>query len=120
MRWEKKLVSRLNAIPVTALEVVSTPPLLQITGPTNLQVGQVGTWTMTFLPKESPVGEASNINIWNDKNKVIRYAWAIVNEAHRTVTAQHSFSQPGAYTIRPYASWNLGFGPYRITVSPGG
>ncbi len=117
-RWEKTLVSRLNAIPVTALEVVLTPPLLQIAGPTNLQVGQVGTWTMTFLPKESPVGEGSTINIWDQNNKQIQYRWAIIDEAHRTVSAQRSFSQPGVYSIRPYAEWNLGFGPYRITVSP--
>ena len=69
MRWEKSLVSRLNAIPVTALEVVLTPPLLRIAGPTSLQVGQVGTWTMTFLPNESPVGKGSTINIWDQNNK---------------------------------------------------
>ena len=118
MRWEKNLVSRLNAIPVTALEVVWTPPLLQITGPTNLQVGQAGTWTMTFLPPESPVGAGSAINIWDQHNKQIQYRWATIDEAHRTVTAQRSFSQPGVYSIRPYAEWNLGFGPYRITVGP--
>jgi hypothetical protein len=118
MRWEKQLVSRLNAIPVAALEVVLTPPLLQITGPTRLQVGQVGTWTMTFLPNESPVGAGSSINIRDQNNKEIQYAWATVNEAHRSVTAQRSFSQPGVYSIRPYAEWNLGFGPYRITVGP--
>ena len=118
MRWEKKLVSRLNAVPVAALEVVLTPPLLQITGPTNLRVGQVGTWTMTFLPNESPVGEGSTINIWDQNNKQIHYRWATIDEAHRTVIAQRSFSQPGIYSIRPYAEWNLGFGPYRITVGP--
>jgi hypothetical protein len=116
MRWEKHLVSRLNVIPVAAFEVVLTPPQLQITGPTNLQVGQVGTWTMTFLPDESPVGEGSTINIWDQNNKQLHYKWATINEAHRTVTAQRSFSQPGVYSIRPYAEWNTGFGPYRITV----
>ncbi len=116
LRWEKDLVRRLNAVPVTALEVVLTPPLLQITGPTNLEVGQVGTWTMTFVPKESPVGEGSNINIVDQNYKQIQYAWATINETHRTVTAQRSFSQPGIFMIRPYADWNLGFGPYRITV----
>ncbi len=116
MRWEKRLVSRLNAIPVTALEVVLTPPLLRIAGPTSLQVGQVGTWTLTFLPNESPVGKGSNINLWDQNNKLIQHAWATIDEAHRTVTAQRSFGQPGVYSIRPYEEWNLGFGPYRITV----
>jgi hypothetical protein len=118
MRWEKDLVSRLDAIPVTALEVVLTPPLLRITGPTRLRVGQVGTWTLTFLPAESPVGAASNISIFDQNNKMIHYAWATINEAHRTVTVQQSFSQPGVYSIRPYEAWNVGFGPYRITVDP--
>lgn len=74
---------------------------------------------MTFLPNESPVGEGCNINLWDQNNKEIQYAWATINEAHRTVTAQRSFSQPGAYSIRPYQAWNLGFGLYRITVGPG-
>src|SRR5208283_4283624 len=64
------------------------------------------------------VGKGSNISIWDQNNKEIHYAWATINEAHRTVTAQRSFSQPGVYSIRPYAEWNLGFGPYRITVGP--
>jgi hypothetical protein len=115
-RWEKDVVSRLNSIPVTALEVVSTPPLLQITGPTHLRVGEVGTWTLTFLPKESPVGAGSNINLYDQNNQQIQYAWATINETHRTVTVQHSFSQPGVYAVRPYVAWNTGFGTYHITV----
>ena len=71
---------------------------------------------MTFLPNESPVGGGSNINIVDQNNKQIQYAWATIDEAHRTVTARRSFSEPGVYSIRPYAEWNLGFGPYRITV----
>lgn len=118
MRWERDVVSRLNSIPVTALEVVSTPPLLQVTGPTHLRVGEVGTWTLTFLPKESPVGEGSNVNLYDQNNQQIQYAWATINEAHRTVSVQHSFSQPGVYSIRPYESWNTGFGSYHITVGP--
>ncbi len=118
MRWDKDVVRRLNAIPVTALEVVLTPPLLQIVGPTNLQVGQAGTWTMTFLPDDSPVGEGSSINLYDSNNKLLQYKWATINEAHRRVTVHHSFSQPGIYLVRPYAEWNTGFGPYRITVGP--
>ena len=116
LRWESGLHDRLNSIPVTALEVVSTPPLLQITGPTYLQVGQMGTWTLTFLPAESPVGSGSNINIWDQNNNQIQYAWATIDEAHRSVIAQRSFTQTGVYTIKPYEDWNTGFGPYRITV----
>jgi hypothetical protein len=119
MRWEKDVVARLNAIPVTALEVVLTPPLLQIIGPTHLLVGQTGTWTLTFLPQDSSVGAGSNVSIYDQNGKVVHYAWATINEGHRTVTARESFTQPGIYTVRPYEPWNTGFGPYRITVESG-
>jgi hypothetical protein len=115
-RWESKLHSRLNAIPVSALEVVETPPILSIKGPTTLAVGQAGTWTMTFLPNESPVGDGSNINIYDQKGKLLKYQFAVIDSAHRTVTAEYRFSQAGVYTIKPYQDWNTGFGPYRITV----
>jgi hypothetical protein len=115
-RWEPKLHSRLNAIPVSALEVVETPPLLSIKGPTTLAVGQAGTWTMTFLPNKSPVGDGSNINLYDQKGKLLKYQFAVIDSAHRTVTAEFRFSQAGVYTIKPYQDWNTGFGPYRITV----
>ena len=115
-RWETKLHSRLNSIPVSALEVIDTPPTLQIKGPTTLQVGQAGSWTMTLLPKESPVGEGSNINIYDQKGKLLKYGFAKIDSAHRTVTAEHRFSEPGVYTIKPYQEWNTGFGPFRVTV----
>jgi hypothetical protein len=115
-RWEPKLHSRLNAIPVSALEVVETPPLLKIDGPVTLEVGQTGSWTMTLLPKESPVGDGSNINIYDQAGKLLKYQFAIVDSAHRTATAEYSFKQAGVYTIKPYQEWNTGFGPYRITV----
>jgi len=116
MRWESKLHLRLNAIPASAFEVVATPPTLQIKGPTTLEVGQSGSWTLTLLPKESPVGEGSNINIYDQKNKEIQYKFAVIDSAHRTVTAEYRFTQAGVYTIKPYQEWNTGFGPYRITV----
>jgi hypothetical protein len=50
---------------------------------------------------------------------MVHYAWATINEARRTVTVTESFPQPGIYTVRPYEPWNVGFGPYRITVEPG-
>jgi hypothetical protein len=115
-RWEAKLHARLNAIPVSALEVVETPPLLQIKGPTTLAVGQAGSWTMTCLPKESPVGDGSNINLYDQKGKLLKYQFAVIDSAHRTVTAKFTFNQAGVYTIKPYQDWNTGFGPYRITV----
>jgi hypothetical protein len=115
-RWEMKLHDRLNAIPVSALEVIATPPLLQIKGPTTLKVGQTGSWTLTLLPKESPVGEGSNINIYDQKGKLIQYRFASIDASHRTVTAEYRFSQPGVYIIKPYHDWNTGFGPYRVTV----
>jgi hypothetical protein len=115
-RWEEKLHSRLNAIPVSALEVVATPPLLKIEGPTTLEVGQTGKWTLSFLPDDSPVGEGSNVNIYDAKGKLLKYQFATINSAHRTVTAEHRFMQPGVYTIKPYQDWNTGFGPYQITV----
>ncbi len=115
-RWEAKLHSRLNAIPVSALEVVATPPILKIEGPTNLQVGQAGSWTMSFHPDESPVGDGSNINIYDQKGKLLKYGFAVINSAHRTATAEYRFTQPGVYTIKPYQDWNTGFGPYRVTV----
>ncbi len=115
-RWEPKLHARLNAIPVSALEVVDTPPLLQIKGPTTLDVGQTGTWTLKFLPEDSPVGDGSNINIYDQKGKLVQYRFAAIDSAHRTVTAKYRFNQPGVYTIKPYRDWNTGFGPYRITV----
>jgi hypothetical protein len=116
LRWESKLHDRLNSIPVAALEVVSTPPLLQITGPTYLQVGKTGTWILTFLPNESPVGDGSNINIWDSSGKEIQYAWSTINETHRSDTVQYTFTKTGIYTIAPYENWNTGFGPYRIRV----
>jgi hypothetical protein len=118
-RWEPKLHARLNSIPVSALEVVETPPLLQIKGPTTLDVGQTGSWTMTFLPNESPVGAGSNINIYDEKGKLLKYRFAVIDSENRTVTAEHRFTQPGVYTIRPYQQWNTGFGPFRITVGKG-
>jgi hypothetical protein len=119
-RWEAKLHARLKAIPVSALEVVETPPTLQIKGPTTLDVGQTGSWTMSFFPAESPVGEGSNINIYDDKGKLLRYAFATIDTNRRTVTAEHRFDRPGVYMIKPYREWNTGFGPFRITVSKGG
>jgi hypothetical protein len=115
-RWEAKLQARLNAIPVSALEVVATPPILKIEGPTSLEVGQVGSWTMPFHPDESPVGDGSNINIYDPKGKLLKYAFAVIDSAHRKVTAEHRFTQPGVYTIKPYQDWNTGFGPFRVTV----
>jgi hypothetical protein len=115
-RWEAKLHTRLNNIPVSALEVVETPPLLQIKGPTTLDVGQLGSWTMTCLPEESPVGKGSNINIYDQKDKLLKYQFAQIDSSHRTVTAEYRFSQPGVYTIKPYDEWNTGFGPFRVTV----
>jgi hypothetical protein len=114
-RWEKKLHDRLNAIPVSALEVVESPPLLKIDGPTTLDVGKTGKWTLTLLPKESPVG-VSSINIYDDKGKEIKYRFALIDTDHRAVTAEFRFTQAGVYTIKPYEPWNTGFGPYRITV----
>ncbi len=115
-RWEAKLHARLNAIPVSALEVVETPPLLKIDGPTTLTAGQAGSWTMTLLPKESPVGEGSNINLYDQKGNLVKYRFAVIDSAHRTATAEYRFSQAGVYIIKPYQEWNTGFGPYRITV----
>ncbi len=115
-RWEAKLHSRLNAIPVSALEVVATPPILKIEGPTNLEVGQVGSWTMSFHPDESPVGDGSNINIYNQKGKLLKNAFGVINSSQRKVTAEYRFTQPGVYTIKPYQDWNTGFGPFRVTV----
>ena len=115
-RWEPKLRTRLNAIPVSALEVVDTPPLLEIKGPTKLEVGQTGSWTMTFRPEETPVGDGSNVNIYDQKGKLLKYGFATIDSAHRTATAQFSFTQPGVYTIKPYQEWNTGFGPFRVTV----
>jgi hypothetical protein len=115
-RWEAKLHARLNAIPVSALEVVETPPILKIKGPTNLEVGQTGSWTLSFHPDESPVGDGSNINIYDQKGKLLKYAFAVINSDHRTATAEYRFAEPGVYTIKPYQEWNTGFGPFRVTV----
>ncbi len=115
-RWESKLVARLNSIPVSAMEVVDTPPLLKIEGPRTLAVGQTGKWTLTFQPNDSPVGEGSNINIYDQKGKLLRYRFAVIDSDHRTVTAEHRFNEPGVYTIKPYQEWNTGLGPFRITV----
>lgn len=115
-RWEQKLHDRLNAIPASAFEVIATPPTLEIKGPTTLDVGHAGSWTMTLLPNDSPVGAGSNINLFDDKGKQLKYQFAVIDAAHRTTTAQYSFSQPGVYMIKPYHDWNTGFGPFRITV----
>ncbi len=115
-RWEAPLRNRLNAIPVSALEVVASPPTLEIKGPTTLEVGQTGSWTLRFRPDESPVGGGSNINLYDAKGKLLRYQFAVIDEAHRTATAEHRFTEPGVYTIKAYQDWNTGFGPYRITV----
>ena len=116
-RWEPKLHASLKAIPASALEVVSTPPLLEIKGPTTLEVGKTGKWTLTFQPNDTPVGEGSNVNIYDEKNKLLKYQFATIDNDHRTVTAEYRFSQPGVYTIKPYREWNTGFGPYRVTVT---
>jgi hypothetical protein len=115
-RWEPKLHARLNSIPASAFEVIATPPLLQIKGPTTLDVGQTGSWTLTLLPDESPVGEGSNVNIYDQNGKLIQYRFACIDSAHRTVTAKYRFNNAGVYTIKAYREWNTGFGPYRITV----
>lgn len=115
-RWEPKLRDRLNAIPVSALEVVDTPPLLQIKGPTELEVGKTGKWTLTLMPEDSPVGEGSNINIYDDKGKLLKYQFAVINSTNRSVTSEFRFTQPGVYTIKAYHDWNTGLGPYRVTV----
>src|SRR5262249_16011861 len=96
-RWEANLHSRLNAIPVSALEVVASPPILKINGPTKLQVGETGSWTLSFHPDESPVGEGSNINIYDHKGKLLKYKFAVIDSAHRKVTAEHRFTEPGVY-----------------------
>src|SRR5262249_39617800 len=82
-RWESQLHSRLNSIPVTALEVVDTPPILKIEGPRKLKVGETGKWTLSFHPKETPVGVGSNINIYDAKGKLLRYQFASINEKNR-------------------------------------
>lgn len=115
-RWEPQLHARLNAIPVSALEVVDTSPTLEIKGPTTLEVGQTGTWTMTLLPKETPAGAECSINLYGAKDKLVKYRFALIDSAHRTVTVKHRFSEAGVYTVKPYQDWNTGFGPYRITV----
>jgi len=122
MRWNADIL-RLNAIPANALEVVSTPPLLQITGPNYLQVGDTGTWSVSFLPVESPVGVGSNINIcdstgYNIVNDGYGFAYAVanINEKQRSAVIHWAFNKTGTYIITPYASWNTGFGPFRIKV----
>jgi hypothetical protein len=117
LRWEAKLHARLKSIPVSAFEVVATPPLLQIKGPTKLEVGELGSWTLTLMPEDSPVGEGSNINLHDPKGKLLKYQFAVIDSEHRSVTSEFRFSQPGVYTIRPYREWNTGFGPFRVTVS---
>jgi hypothetical protein len=115
-RWEAKLHARLNAIPVSALEVIDTPPLLEIKGPKTLDVGQLGSWTLSCRPDESPVGAGTNVNLYDQKGKLLKYRFAVIDADHRTVTVEHRFSEPGVYVIKPYHEWNTGFGPYRITV----
>jgi len=95
---------------------VATPPTLEIKGPQTLAVGQTGSWTLTLHPKEAPVGVGSNINLYDAKGKEIKYRFATIDAAHRTVTAEYRFTQPGVYTIKAYQDWNTGFGPYRVTV----
>jgi hypothetical protein len=115
-RWERELHARLKSIPVSALEVVATPPLLEIKGPTTLAVGETGKWTFKFNPDDTPVGEGSNINLYDSKNKLLKYQFAIIDSDHRTATAEYRFTEPGVYTIKPYREWNTGLGPFRITV----
>ena len=68
------------------------------------------------LPREVPVGEGSNINLYGPGDKLVKYRFAVIDQGHRTATAEYRFTQPGVYTIKPYREWNTGFGPYRITV----
>jgi hypothetical protein len=75
---------------------------------------------MSFHPKDSPVGEGTNINIYDHKGNLLKYRFAAIDSDHRTVTAEHRFDKPGVYTIKPYQEWNTGFGPFRITVAKAG
>ena len=95
LRWETDLENRLNSIPVSALEVVQTPPLLHITGPTELEVGETGTWILTLLPEESTVGKGSNINIYDGEGNLLQYKFAVIDEDNRSDTSQFTFDEEG-------------------------
>ena len=90
-----------------------------IAGERRTRSSQINGWETVpakVFPKDTPVGEGSNINIYDAKSKMVKYGLALINESRRTATAEFRFDQPGVYTIKPYQDWNTGFGPYRITV----
>lgn len=115
-RWEKGLPERINAIPMTAMEVVETPPILVIEGPDHLKTGQQGKWKFTFSPADSPVGPGCNVNVYDQDEKLVQYALVNISEKQQMALGEYKFDKPGVYTIRPYEDWNTGFGRYKVTV----
>jgi hypothetical protein len=117
LRWDADLHSRLNSIPVTALEVVQTPPMWQVNGPASIQVGVTGTWTITTLPAESPVGNGSTFNLYDPNGQLIAYIWMRIDDTHRSRTASYSFPSPGVYSIQPYEDWYVGPGGKKFLIT---
>ena len=53
-------------------------------------------------PRRRAGRRGSSINIYDAKGKLVKYRFAILDESHRTAKAEHRFTEPGVYTIKPY------------------
>ena len=98
-----------NSLPftVTSLGSAGTPSITGINGPSSLQVGTSGTWTIT-LNTGGSAGTNTSVNVnWGDS--ITGYASASVPQTSYSVGAQtltftHSYTTAGTYTVTFTAS----------------
>ncbi len=125
-RWDKDFTRRLNAIPVSAFEVIVLPSTLEVSGPKTLKVGETGTWTIGYKnPDEKGPAGGTNINIHvydpatSARKDLVAYAIVTLKPDRRSATGSHAFKAPGSYVIAPYVDFYAGWeGGFVITVTP--
>ncbi|MCX8197666.1 MAG: PKD domain-containing protein [Candidatus Micrarchaeota archaeon] len=69
------------------------PVITSVSGPSQLAVGQQGTWTISAYDPEGR--QLTYSFIWGDENPRMPKPMAVV----QTASATHSYSAPGAYTV---------------------
>lgn len=91
-----------NSLPfaVTSLGSMGQPTITNVTGPTTLASGTLGTWSLTA---NNPGGGYLSVSVdWGDQGTYAasqQAAQAIYNY-QQTVSFTHTYYQPGTYTIR--------------------
>lgn len=98
-----------NSLPftVTSLASAGKPSITGISGPSSLQVGTTGTWTVT-LNTQAPAGVNTSVSVnWGDSNTAYANASApqtFYGTGAQTLTFTHSYSNAGTYTVTFTAS----------------